>query len=362
MESINWDDQDITDNEIMAAIQSLREGVGAKGKNISEVEDMFCKRLRCRHAILVSNCTTALITSMMAVKKYHPEIKRIAVPSFTFIASANTAQLVFGDVDLVDCSPTDWNVRPQDLRGNVDAVMLVDVGGVPCDYDEFKKLGIPIIADSAESLGSTYKGDQIGIQCDIHCFSFQRSKIITCGEGGLITTNDDKLAETCRSIISHGYTSKKKSYEYVHTEFGLNFRMCDVEAAILKEQLKKLYRYVYRRNQIANRYDLKLQCYFQTQKIPRYCTSNYFFYGIIVPADCRNQMAEYLIDNGIQVKCWTAIHQQKLWKEPRWDNELKNAGFISDGIILLPIHNTLTDNDVDYIIEKCKSFYEEFIV
>lgn len=358
MELINWDDQDITDAEIGSAIQSLKNGVGAKGNNIEYVENKIKERLGCNHAILVSNCTTALITSLMVLKKFHPEVKKIAVPSFTFIASANASKLVLDDVELVDCGLDHWNVRPEDILSDVDALMLVDVGGVPCDYDKFKKLGIPIIADSAESLGSTYKGHEIGTQADFHCFSFQRSKIVTCGEGGLITTNSDEYAEACRSIISHGYTTNKKSYEYIHSEFGLNFRMCDIEASILKEQLKKLDTYVERRNKVAKKYTEHLSPYFQVQEIPDYCTSNYFFYGILIDEEFRNQFAEYLIDNGIFVKCWTAVHQQKLWEV----DGLPNATSISNRVVLLPIHNKITNDNVDYIIEKCINFHEKYTV
>ena len=352
MRSINWDDQDIGSEEINAALRSLSNGVGAKGENLELLEKEFQQRLGCKHAILVSNCTTALMTSLLALKEVHPEIKKIAVPSFTFIASANAAKFVLDDVELVDCDSDDWNIRVEDIPKDVDVVMLVDVGGVPCDYDEFKKLGVHLIADSAESLGSTYKGQQIGTQVDLHCFSFQRSKIVTSGEGGLITTNNDQLAEICRSIVNHGYSTNKKSYEYIHNRFGLNFRMCDIEAAILREQLKKLDSYVQRRNQVAQRYSQKLDSIFQVQDIPNYCTSNYFFYGIMVSHEKRNQMAEFLIENGIVVKCWTAVHQQELWKT----QGLSNATLISDSIILLPIHNKITDDEVDYIIEKCLEF------
>lgn len=352
MRSINWDDQDIGSSEINAALKSLSNGVGAKGENITLLEQEFQERLKCKHAILVSNCTTALITSLLALKEVQPNIKKIAVPSFTFIASANAAKFVLDDVELVDCDLDNWNVRVEDVPKDVDAIMLVDVGGVPCDYDKFKRTGALLIADSAESLGSTYKGQQIGTQVDLHCFSFQRSKIITSGEGGLITTNDDELADICRSIVNHGYSSDKKSYEYIHNRFGLNFRMCDIEAAILREQFKKLDLYVQRRNEVALRYSQKLSSVFQVQVIPNYCTSNYFFYGIMVSPEKRNQMAEFLIENGIVVKCWTAIHQQELWKK----QGLPNATLISDSIILLPIHNRITNDEVDYIIEKCLEF------
>ena len=231
--------------------------------------------------------------------------------------------------------------------------MLVDVGGVPCDYDKFKELGIPIIGDSAESLGSTYKGQQIGTQVDLHCFSFQRSKIVTCGEGGLITTNDDQLAEICRSIVSHGYSSDKKSFEYIHNRFGLNFRMCDVEAAILRKQIKKLDKYVSRRNEVAKRYTEGLKGHYKVQLIPDYCTSNYFFYGILTNQLARDRLAKYLLDNGIKVKCWTSIRKQILWKR---DN-LPTATWLSDGVVLLPIHNNISNRDVDYIIKKCFDFW-----
>jgi dTDP-4-amino-4,6-dideoxygalactose transaminase len=352
MKLINWDDQDIGHEEINSALKSLSRGVGAKGENLELLEKEFQLRLGCKHAILLSNCTTALITSLLALKEVQPNIKKIAVPSFTFIASANAAKFVLDDVELVDCDFDNWNIRVADVPKDVDVIMLVDVGGVPCDYDKFKKTGALLIADSAESLGSTYKGQQIGTQVDLHCFSFQRSKIITSGEGGLITTNDDELAEICRSIVNHGYSTNKKSYEYIHNRFGLNFRMCDIEAAILREQLKKLDFYVQRRNQVAQRYTEKLSTKFKVQTIPDYCQSNYFFYGIMVDPKFRNDMAEYLIDNGIVVKCWTAVHQQQLWKT----QGLPNADLISDSIILLPIHNKITDDEVDYIIEKCLEF------
>lgn len=352
MKSINWDDQDIGSEEINAALKSLSQGVGAKGENLELLEKEFQQRLCCKHAIPVSNCTTALMTSLLALKEVYPEIKKIAVPSFTFIASANAAKFVLDDIELVDCDLDNWNIRAEDVPKDIDVLMLVDVGGVPCDYDEFKKLGVHLIADSAESLGSTYKEQQIGTQVDLHCFSFQRSKIITSGEGGLITTNNDQLAEICRSIINHGYSTNKKSYEYIHNRFAFNFRMCDIEAAILREQLKKLDSYVERRNQVAQRYIELLSPKFKVQIVPNYCRSNYFFYGIMVDPKIRNKMSEYLIENGIVVKCWTAVHQQKLWKT----SGLPNATLISDSIILLPIHNRIKDDEVNYIIQKCLDF------
>jgi perosamine synthetase len=150
MKLINWDDVDIGPEEINAALKSLSQGVGVKGENLELLEKQFQQRLGCKHAIPVSNCTTALMTSLLALKEVYPEIKKIAVPSFTFIASANAAKFVLDDVELVDCDLDNWNIRAEDVPKDVDVVMLVDVGGVPCNYDEFKKLGVYLIADSAD--------------------------------------------------------------------------------------------------------------------------------------------------------------------------------------------------------------------
>lgn len=348
---IEWDDQDIRDIDIQNVLSSLKNGVGAKGNYIKLVEDKLSNLLNVRHCILTANGTASISAAAFALKQKY-NIQSIAVPSFSFIASANAAKFAGLDVHLIDCNIHTWNIDTENIPSNVDAIMSVDVGGLPVDYDKLKKRKIPILADSAESLGSLYRNQPIGSQADIHTYSFQRSKIITSGEGGMISTNDTILAELCRSFINHGYSSDKKSYEYVHPNFGLNFRMCDVEAALLYSQIDRLPEYIDRRNQIANIYNEKLTR-FKTQKIPENTRSNYFFFGILTNPDKRNKLADYLIDNGISVKCWTSIHQQKQWKAQKL---LPNATHISQSNILLPIHNKITDLEIQYIVDTIRSF------
>jgi dTDP-4-amino-4,6-dideoxygalactose transaminase len=322
------------------------------GKNLFAVEEMFKDKLGCKHAILVNNGTSALIASHLAVKKKYPELSSIGVPSFTFIASLFSAQLVFNEYRLLDCDTSSWNVNPQQIDVQTDLTLLVDVGGVPCDYDSFSNSNNLYIADSAESLGSLYKGTIVGTQLPIHTFSFQRSKIITSGEGGLIAVNDDELAEHIRGIINHGYAIDKKPNEYIHDRFGLNFRMCDVEAAILKVQLSKLDQYIQHRESISEYYRSNLSSDFVLQKVPSYARTNNFFFGMLVPPAKREMFVNYLTEKGIEVKCWKAIHQQ-----PNMPHKsLPNASYISDSNVLLPIHNTLTVEEVEYIVKACNSF------
>jgi aminotransferase len=258
----------------------------------------------------------------------------------------------FNDYRLLDCSPSNWNIEPEHRSKEADLTMLVDVGGVPCDYDSFLADNGVYIGDSAESLGSKYKGRIVGSQLPIHTFSFQRSKIITCGEGGLLAVNDDELAEDIRAIVNHGYARDKRDFEYIHNKFGLNFRMCDVEAAILKVQLSKLDVYLNRRLEIANYYRANLTEDFAVQEIPQYAESNYFFFGVLVDPTKRDQIALHLENLGVSVKCWKAIHQQKSVNT----FNLPNAELISNSNILLPIHNSLSDTEVEYIVNACNQF------
>jgi perosamine synthetase len=349
---ISWDKPDIGQREIAAAVESLANGIGAKGNNIRELEVEFQEKIGCKQAILVNNGTSALIAAYLAVKNKFPEFDTIGIPSFTFIASLFASRVVFDDFKLLDCNPSSWNLDPKQLRKDVDLTLLVDVGGIPCDYEAFIANGGFYLADSAESLGSRYKGEIVGSQLPIHTFSFQRSKIITCGEGGLLAVNDEELAEDIRAIVNHGYARDKKSYEYIHSRFGLNFRMCDIEAAILRVQLGKLDYYLKRRKEIANYYRTNLNRSFIFQEVPDYADTNYFFFGLLIEKKERDNLASYLENLGVSVKCWKAIHQQS--DMPYF--ELPNADHVSDCNILLPIHNSLSDEEVEYIVNACNNF------
>ena len=249
---------------------------------------------------------------------------------------------------LLDCEKKTWNTGVSNIK-DLDLLMTVDVGGLPCDYSKLKNLNIPIIADSAESLGSSIDGETIGNQASMHCFSLHRAKIVSCGEGGIISTNCDDLNLAARSFLNHGYASYKKSHEYIHDRYGLNFRMADVNAAIARVQLKKLNKYVNHRNHIANIYKKELTglVEFQQYDSNRF-GHNYFFFGILV--ENRDIVLSYLLDKGIEVKTWTAVHKQPIWKQ----TGLPTASNISDKVLLLPIHNTISELEVMYVIEKLK--------
>ena len=350
---VQWSKPDFTKAELLAANESLKNYIGGNGPNVEKLESEFAKTVGSKYAVAVNNGTSALTVSLMCLRKTMGKDKTVGVPSFTFIASANSSRHVFDNVELLECEKDTWNVDPLKVSDKVDILMAVDVGGLSSDYSKLSRLGIPIIGDSAESLGSSIDGKIIGTQADFHCFSLHRAKIVSCGEGGMITTNDKDYAELARSLVNHGYCGDKQSYEYCHDNFGLNFRMSDVHAAIARVQLKKLDQYVQHRNKIANIYKQELQGLVEFQTFNERFQSNYFFFGILVKN--RDSIIEKLLSKNIQVKTWTAVHKQKIWKLPHNNlKQLANSDKISNEVILLPIHNTITEKEVEYVINNIR--------
>lgn len=347
---ITWGEPDFTTEDLKVAINSLNNYIGSNGIEVDNFEKNFAKKMGVSYAVATNNATSALVASCMVIKHMYGDIT-IGVPNFSFIATANSAKFVFNNIKFLDIDRETWNIDVNKIDNDIQAIIPVDVGGLPCDYDSLMNLGIPIIADSAESAGSKYKNKYVGSQCPIHCFSLHRSKIISCGEGGIITTNDENIYTLLKSFINHGYDLTKKSYEYKHNNLGLNFRMCDVNAAIANSQLNRLDDYVKIRQNIANFYLENLPEYVETQKFDSLnYDSNYFFFGILVDKNKRERIINKLYSKNIQVKTWSTLASQNCYKQ----KDLIVSSDISERIILLPIHNKLTIKECNEVVNQIK--------
>lgn len=350
MKKVLWDEPDIGDEEIESVMSSLKTGwVGSNGTMVKQFEQEFAQKVGAKYAIAVNNGTSALMTALLAFKVRLGKIT-VGVPTFTFIASANISMEVAGDIRLIDCSKKSWNIEKGLVPKDINVLMPVDVGGLPCEYDSLKKMGIPIVADSAESAGAIYNGRLIGTQADVHCFSFHRAKIITTGEGGMITTNNEELANLMRSLANHGYDASRQPWEYKHNIRAYNFRMTDLEAAVGIAQLKKLERYVSERRKKASIYREIIGELAEYQEEPAGCINPYFFFGLLINKDQR-WFCEEMGKLGIAVKTWTPVHQQAPYKQ---FVKLPNADLVSSKIVLLPIHNRLSEEDTKYIAETSR--------
>lgn len=352
---VDWSRPDFQQEELEAANESLKNYIGGNGPNVKKLEEEFAKSIGSKYAIAVNNGTSALLVSLMCLREELGYNKTVGVPSFTFIASANSSKQVFENVKLLECENDTWNLDPLKVPQDIDLIMAVDVGGLSCDYARLAELNLPIIGDSAESLGSTIDEKVVGTQADLHCFSLHRAKIVSCGEGGMVTTNSQKYADLARSFVNHGYCKEKKNHEYCHDNFGLNFRMSDVHAAIARVQLKKLDKYVEHRNNVANIYKQELGNLVEYQKYDQSrFKSNYFFFGVL--CDNREKVINHMLNNQIEVKTWTAVHKQKIWQSDL--NNFQISDKISDKVVLLPIHNTISEMEVSYVIDTFKKIYK----
>lgn len=346
----HWAEPYIDDLEIAEVVKAMRSGwIGGNGPYVREFEKRLAELLGVSYAIAVCNGTAGLLCAMQALREAKYPMKFI-VPALTFFATGATAHEM-GKIYLQDCDRKTFNILPNlDAFRGVPTIVPVDVGGLPVDYDELKKSGKIILADSAESLGSKYKGKYVGSQADIHVFSFHSAKVCTTGEGGAITTNSKELYEIIKSIVNQGYGTKQP-WEYKHERLGFNYRMPELQAAIGIVQLKRLPRFVKERREKAKVYKDILGDLVEYQEVPSYASHNYFLFIVLVKKDA-SKVCETLYKKGIEVKqMWTPLHQQKPF---RCNASFPNAEYINKQGILLPIHNRLTEEDVKIIADEVK--------
>lgn len=356
MKRVLWAIPDITEEDIEAVNKVMKSGyVSGTGPVKKEFEKAFAERVKAKYAIATCNGTISLVLGLMAIKNvYNYHTPSIGVPTFTFIATANSANLM-GDIVFIDAKRSTFNINPEKSFGKI--IMPVDVGGCPVDYDKFKGDSI-IFADSAEAVGAEYKGRPVGGIVDLHSFSFHATKILTTGEGGMVTTNNKKLYDWMISLCNQGYVRKKVGLEYHHERIGYNFRMTECSAALGLSQLKRLNHYLKKRTELYKIYKDIIGDLVRYQKIPNDRKSTYFLASVLVKNEkLRDMVALDLSGKGIQVKLtWKPIHLQPPYNI---HEHYPNAEWIGSRIISLPMHNALTEEEVKYVAETFRKAYKE---
>jgi len=233
----------IGDEEIKAVTDVLRSGIIAQGPKVRQLEETFAQFCKTKYGIAVNNGTSALHVALHSIGvKQGDEV--ITTP-FTFISTATSilmqnANPIFVDID-ENTFNINWGKIEEKITEKTKAIITVDLFGHLCDYDEIMKIaknnGLIVIEDAAQAIDAEYKNNKSGSFGDISTFSFYATKNITCGEGGMVTTNNKDFAESAKLFRQHG-RSKMTSYEY--TNLGYNYRMTDISASMLLEQLKKI--------------------------------------------------------------------------------------------------------------------------
>lgn len=341
----------LIEEEERNAVKEVMNSEWISGTNpfTDNFEKIFACKVQAKYAVAVCNGTAGLILGYLAIREKLQ--LTVSVPSWTYIASVNTSQL-FGKTSLTDSDKRSFTIDPS-LVPATNIVMPVNIGGVPPDYDAFKEKHKFIFADSAEGMGSTYKGNPEGSQADLHMFSLHATKIVTSGEGGMLTTNDKELYERLKALNNQGYSIGRSPADYNHGSIGYNFRMPSLQAAIGMEQLKKLQRFIKHRKEIAKIYHEYLDGFVDYQECPKYGTSPFFLFTILVEPKEKEKVIKACALNNIQVKSWKPIHLQPPYL--RYKLSFPNAEWLFKRNIHLPIHNKLTEEeamDVAEVIQK----------
>ncbi|MDA0986099.1 MAG: DegT/DnrJ/EryC1/StrS family aminotransferase [Bacteroidetes bacterium] len=353
------------------------------GKEVEDFENEISKSLSLKYSLGVSSGTDALLLALMAL-----DIKpgdEVIVPTFSFFATAGVVSRLNAIPVLVDSDPVTFNINPEliekKITSKTKAIIPVHLFGQSCEMDRIiqiaKKYNLKIIEDAAQSISVQYKnGNPVGTIGDIGCYSFFPSKNLGCfGDGGLVTTNDENLFEKLKIMRVHG--SKPK---YYHKVIGGNFRIDAIQAAILRVKLPHLNQWSQARRNNADLYDKlfidnKLATltgkinFSENEKVllpkPIYKIStltNYHIYNqYIIRAEKRDELRKFLSDNNISTEIYYPVpfHRQECFKYLNYsDSDFPIANSSADNSIALPIYPELKNEQINYVVETIKKFFQ----
>jgi perosamine synthetase len=348
----------IGQEEKQAVLEVLDSGIIAQGPRVKAFEEAFAEMCGCKHAIATTSGTTALHVALLA----HDigEGDEVITSPFTFIASANSVLYTGARPVFVDIDPLTYNIDPalieQAITPRTRAILPVHLFGLSCDMDLIleiaEKHGLKVIEDACQSHGAVYKGSRVG-SFGMGTFSLYPTKNITSAEGGMITTNNEELAEKCRVIRQHGMRRR-----YYHDELGFNFRMTDVHAAIGLAQLGKLEKF----NQARQKNAAYLSQYLkgvQVPIVPEGSQHVYHQYTVRVAEGRRDGLRAYLQENGVGSEVYypVPVHKQSFYvEELGYDLSLPEAEQAALEVLSLPVHPALGQTDLEKIVSTVNAY------
>ena len=351
----------IGEEEVQAVMETITKGpltnALGQGPKVSEFEKNYAKFAGVKYAVAVNNGTAALNAALLAAGVKQGD--EVIVPSFTFIATAESvvfagAKIVFADID-----PETYTLAPEDVKqaltSKTKAILPVDLYGYSADMKALREIaeqyGLALIEDAAQAHGATYQGKPVGRFSDAACWSLYASKNITTGEGGVITTDDDEINETLRLIRNHGEKTK-----YTSVLMGNNYRMPEIEAAIGIVQLKKLASFVAKRRQNAQQLTKILQ-HTKRLKLPTETELNrhsWYLYTVKLidgTEEERNLILKELKQKEIGAEAYyiNPINTMEFYRNNFNNRKLPETEKAAKQVFSLPVHPNVTNEQIEYI-------------
>ena len=360
----------IGEKEFTYVNECLKTGwISSGGKFITEFEEKFAAYINKKHGIAVNNGTNALILALRVLDL--PRGTEVIMPTFTIISCALAC--IYNNLKpvLVDCDVDTWNMNVSQIEEKITnktkVIMVVHVYGHPVEMNSViemaKKYNLYIVEDAAEAIGAEYKGQKCGIFGDLSCFSFYANKTITTGEGGMVLTDDDKLAEKLRRLRNLGFIPQHRFY---HEELGYNFRMTNIQAAIGLAQLERIEEHINIKRKIGKLYTefLKHILYLQLPVEKEWAKNIYWMYGIVLDEKTRvnaEGFGKKLLRNGIQTRpFFLGMHEQPAFhKMGLFINEhYPVAERIAKQGLYLPSGLTLKEKEIKKIAKAMEKILE----
>lgn len=371
---LSYGRQYIDEADIAAVTEVLRSDFLTCGPKAPEVERALCEISGAGYGVATSNGTTALHTACMAAGIGRGD--EVIVTPITFAASANCVLYCDGTPIFADIDSKTWQISPESIKEKISprtrAVIAVDYAGQPCDYDAIRKIckdnGLILIEDAAHAIGTSYKGMPVGSFADMTTFSFHPVKTVTSGEGGAVMTNSPELYRKLNLLSKHGITrdpetiGKDEDWYYEQIELGNNYRITDIQCALLLSQLKKLPAFAARRQEITKKYieafsdmpEITLQEEYEGSETVRH------LFVIRLNLDMlktgRKQVFDALRAENIGVN----VHYIPVYTFPYYARMGYRRGIcpqaeaLYEEIITLPLFYAMTDVDTDDVIAAVK--------
>lgn len=358
------------EEEVEAVAEVLRSGWVAQGPRVAAFEAAFATAMQAEHAVAVSSCTTGLHLAMVVVGVGQGD--EVVVPSFSFIATSNAVRYVGATPVFADVNVTTGNLTPETVEAALTertrAVVVVDQGGVPVDLDAIRAVcdprGIAVIEDAACGAGSTYRGRPVGAGAEIAAWSFHPRKILTTGEGGMVTTSRQDWADRARKLREHAMSvSAADRHASVlapletYDEVGYNFRMTDLQAAVGIVQLGRLSEVVARRRELAASYQKFLGEVpgLRTVADPAWGESNYQSFWVEVgeayPLD-REGLLERLAHADISARRGImSTHRQPPYAGVAAPGSLPVTEHLTDSTLILPLFHQLDETQQSRVVD-----------
>lgn len=365
--ALNFDDE-----ERIAASEVIESRWISSGPKCAELEKVFAEMLGAKYAIAVASCTAALHLAVLTAGIEPGD--EVIVPSLTFVATNNAVRYaggvpVFCDIEGPDRIVMDPEKIESLITKKTKAIIVMHYAGFPCEMDRIMSIAnrynLQVIEDACHGPLSEYKGQKVGTIGQTGCFSFFSNKNISTGEGGVLVTNDESVYEKAKLLRSHGMTTmsydraKGHSTSYDVVELGYNYRLDDIRAAIGLAQLKKLEKDIGKRNIVREKY-INLLKEVDGIIIPfadwTEVSASYIFPIVLKNGSesKRDKLREFLRENGIQTSVhYPPSHRFKIYQDYVM-GELPMTDYVADNEITLPMYGSLTENQIEYIVDTLK--------